>query len=285
MSYLDYFCELLKNKFLQTGYIQEDEIVGFKLKEMSKNFYQEMSDKTKEEYKNGDGNELEDGKMNMIRSSSAMIYNLLGNDSVTINTNKLFPSGTYEKYFEKKLKTVKRSGKKANLDAWLHKEDCDIFIESKCMEWIQGGKSTLNKAYTENVSRYYYQSSAEIFRKASTEIELSQYDSSQMFRHTLAIYNYLKEFKITDKKIVLLNVVWEPSISEVDEKIRETFKLQLELEQKQYGIFYEKMKPVINIIKQETKNDFDIRYLSVKDFCSLIKYTNNKQAKFIQRYL
>ena len=51
MSYLDYFCELLKNKFLQTGCIQEDEIIGFKLKDMTKNFYQEMSDKTKEEYK------------------------------------------------------------------------------------------------------------------------------------------------------------------------------------------------------------------------------------------
>ena len=51
MSYLDFFCELLKQKFLKTDYIHEDEIEDFKLIDMTKNFYQNMSDKTMKEYK------------------------------------------------------------------------------------------------------------------------------------------------------------------------------------------------------------------------------------------
>lgn len=162
MSYLDCFCEILKQKFLMTGFINENEIVGYKLKDMTKNFYHTMSDKTVEEYKNGGGNELRDGKMNMIRSSSAMIYNLLGNDDIFIKNNSYIPEGLYTKNFEEKYKTVnvKAFGKqvKANLDAWLKNDNCEIFIESKCMEWIENsGHSTLTKSYVKNTKKYFFQ--------------------------------------------------------------------------------------------------------------------------------
>ena len=76
MSYLDYFCELLKRKFLATGEILDIDIKGFQTKEIDKNLYHSMSDKTKSEYKNSDGDELKKGRIDMIRSSAAMIYNL-----------------------------------------------------------------------------------------------------------------------------------------------------------------------------------------------------------------
>ena len=79
MSYLDYFCELLKRKFLATGKITDSEIYRFQTKEITKNLYHEMSTKTKNEYKNSNGDELKKGRINKMRSSAAMIYNLLGN--------------------------------------------------------------------------------------------------------------------------------------------------------------------------------------------------------------
>ena len=287
MSYLDYFCKLLKQKFLKTNYIHEDEIEDFKLKEMTKNFYHKMSDKTKLEYKNGDGNELEDGKMNMIRSSSAMIYNLLGNDDVKLKANTYFPSGVYKKEFEKKLKTVKRSPKKANLDAWLYTDNCEIFIESKCLEWLQNCNKPLNQAYSKDTTRYYFQETSELFRKIGSEIKLSQYDSSQMFRHTLAIYNYLKNQKnqVTKKKIYLVNVVWEPDEKELPEDIRATYRNQVKLEQSEFDLFHKKMEPIIDEINKIPNISFEILYLSVKKFCSLLDYSNEKQERFIQRYL
>ncbi len=287
MCYLDYFCELLKQKFLNTDYIHDDEIDVFKLKDMTKNFYQTMSNKTIEEYKNGDGNELEDGKMNMIRSSSAMIYNILGNDNVIISKNNFLPAGEYKKEFEKKLKTVKRSRRKANLDAWLYNESCEIFIESKCLEWLQSSNKPLKEAYTRDTTRYYFHETAELFREIGSEILLSQYDSCQMFRHTLAIYNYLKDSKKLDKnkKIFLVNVVWEPKGNELPEEIRETYKHQLELEHSEFDLFYKRMKPIIDIIKEDTFNNFEILYMSVKDFCSILTYNDEKQSKFVQRYL
>ena len=106
-----------------------------------------------------------------------------------------------------------------------------------------------------------------------------------MFKHSLAIYNYLKDNEIKGKKIFLINVVWEPGEIDVDEKIRDKYKLQLELEHKQFNWFHEKMQPVIKEISSDTKNEFYILYCSVKDFCSILTYNNEKQSKFVQRYL
>ena len=136
MRYLDYYCELLKNKFLATGKITEKEISGNKTKQLNKNLFHKMSDKTKNEYLNGDGEELNDGRINSIRSSAAMIYNLLGNEDVVLSKNLFLQEGKYVKEFELQLATLKRSPRKANLDAWLFNNECEIFIESKCLEWV-----------------------------------------------------------------------------------------------------------------------------------------------------
>lgn len=292
MSYLDYFCELLKRKFLATGIISDSEIYEFQTKEMTKNLYHVMSIKTQKEYKNGDGDELRKGRIDMMRSSAAMIYNLLGNNNTIIMENKYLPEGEFEKEFEKKYKSInvinKKTGRpyEANLDAWLHNDNCEIFIESKCMEWLQNNSDKeLAKSYTRDTSKYFYNNSAELFRTVSKEISLSQYDSCQMFRHTLAIYNYLKDNKKKNKKIYLVNVVWEPDEYEIDEKIRPIYKLQLELEHKEFSLFYEKMCDIMKMISLDTENEFDILYLSARDFYSILKYSDDNHRKFVQRYL
>ena len=195
MSYLDYYCELLKRKFLATGKIQDNEIRGYQTKKLEKNLFTEMSTKTLKEYDNSDGDEIREGRINMIRSSAAMIYNLLGNDNVVISKNSLLPTGEYKKDFEKKYKSINVINPKtkrpfeANLDAWLYNDECEIFIESKCMEWLQNSHDKeLAKSYVKYSSKYFQSESAELFRTVGNEISLSQYDSCQMFRHTLALY-------------------------------------------------------------------------------------------------
>ena len=284
MSYLDYYCELLKNKFLATGKITEEQINGKQTKELEKNLFHEMSYKTKNEYLAGDGNELRKGRIDMIRSSAAMIYNLLGNEDVFLSKNLFLPEGKYVKEFELQLATLKRSPRKANLDAWLSNNECEIFIESKCLEWIENKhEKELKDSYFNN-RKYFYPDTAKVFTDAAKHISLSQYDSCQMFKHVLAIYNYLRYHSIKGKKIFLVNVVWEPDENEVDEKIRDLYKLQLELEHKEFKWFYEKMHDIIKMIS-ESGNEFDILYLSVKDFHSMLVYSDNEQKNFIQRYL
>lgn len=292
MSYLDYYCDLLKRKFLATGKIQDDEIRGYQTKKLEKNLFTDMSIKTLKEYDNSDGDEIRKGRINMIRSSAAMIYNLLGNDNVVISKNSLLPAGEYKKDFEKKYKSINVINPKtkrpfeANLDAWLYNDECEIFIESKCMEWLQNSHDKeLAKSYVKYSSKYFHSESAELFRTVGNEISLSQYDSCQMFRHTLAIYNYLMDNPRKGKKIFLVNVVWEPDAKELPVEIRDIYKLQLELEHREFVFFYKKMESIISQINSDTETEFDILYLPVKNFYSVLEYKNQTQKEFVQRYL
>ena len=286
MSYLDYFLELLSTKLISTGFVKEKEIKKYGLSSERKNFFTDMSEKVEDEYKNGEGKEFEKGDFKRIRSSAAMIFNLLGNDNIVVLPNCYFPDGQYEKQYEFKYSTVKSSSRKANLDAWLCKEDCEIFIESKCLEWIQNrSNAPLSPSYFSK-NEYFDSKTADTFINVGKEILLSQYDSCQMFRHTLAIYNYLWQHpEKNNKKVYLVNVVWEPDESELPEKIGDIYKLQLELEHREFKLFYEKMNPIINLIKPTLAKDFDILYLPIKEFYSILKYSDEKQKRFVQRYL
>ena len=60
MIYLDYFCDLLKKRFLQTGFISESDFIEndeFCLKNLEKNFFEPMSEETKKNYLDGDVDE------------------------------------------------------------------------------------------------------------------------------------------------------------------------------------------------------------------------------------
>ena len=76
MSYLDYYCELLKRKFLATGKIQDNEIRGYQTKKLEKNLFTEMSTKTLKEYDNSDGDEIREGRINMVTVKRTLLYNI-----------------------------------------------------------------------------------------------------------------------------------------------------------------------------------------------------------------
>lgn len=87
-------------------------------------------------------------KMASIASSSAMTFNLLGNEPTTILTDDILPCGTYNVQFEKKMYTIGKGSNPANLDAFLSNEDnkTAIFCEMKMLEWL-GNPTCLKEAY------------------------------------------------------------------------------------------------------------------------------------------
>ena len=87
------------------------------------------------------------------------------------------------------------------------------------------------------------------------------------------------------KKIFLVNVVWEPDAKELPVEIRDIYKLQLELEHREFVFFYKKMESIISQINSDTETEFDILYLPVKNFYSVLEYKNQTQKEFVQRYL
>lgn len=295
MLYLEAFYDLLKKKLLETGKITRNDFPndGYCLDDYNKNFLEIMTDKTRQEYEGGDGNELSSGKMKQIRSSSTMIYNLLGNDDVKIKNNKELPAGIYSKKYEKKLKTIsvysKKTKKKeivyANLDAWLCNDETEIFVESKCLEWIENGTDFYLKESYSKLSNYFYQKTAKDFINIGKKIGCSQYDSCQMFKHTLAIYNYLKESGIKNKKVYLVNIVWElPNNSVLESKYLARYQIQKDLEHLEFNYFYEQMKGIKELFLNDAKCHFEIKYFTVKEFCAILDFDSEKQ-NYLKRYL
>ena len=291
-TYLDNFNDILKRKLIDTGRVQPDDFKNYTIKDKNSNFYIQMTSETESAYLHGNGYET-DWKIKQIRSSSAMIYNLLGNSDVEIMDNPILPKGNYKKEFEKQIYTLKKlknpvlakRQKPANLDAWLHNENAEIFVESKCLEWLENRKERELSSGYRKPYRYTYDDSSDMFISASKQISCQQYDSCQMFKHTLAIYNHLRENNIRGKKIILANVVWElPKNESLPKEIQKRYDMQLELEHIEFAYFKKQVKDVIDLFPKDTGCSFDIVYISVKDFIGMIKYDDEKR-KYLERYL
>ena len=91
------------------------------------NLYEKMSDRTRGFFEAGSVEELKD-KMFALRSSSAMTFNLLGNDSITVKPNNFLGAGEYKIEYEKRLDTLQKNKTPANLDAFLEKTDELYFL-------------------------------------------------------------------------------------------------------------------------------------------------------------
>lgn len=267
----------------------------FKL--LNDNLIEPMSACSKKQYKDGDGNELEE-KMRAIRSSSALTYNLFGNNPAVINTEKLkFVPGTYKVTYEKQLKTIKRSPRKANLDAFLESEDALIFFEMKMTEWLFNKPGTISDNYLDK-GHYIDENSHKAFQPLIKGIttghttdykahysSLKQYDGVQMFKHLLGVYNYLiVEDQNKHKKVRLVNCVWElPDSNVLSEEAQKAYNKKSDLEKKEFDRFYQAAKPVIELLKSKGI-DFDILLISVKDLIDSMDKTT-QQRKFLERYL
>ncbi len=187
----------------------------FYYKDYRNNLFCPMSSKAIAEYNRGDGSETKEStvtksgrtytlppKMGSIVSSSAMTFNLFGNDSVSILPGGILPQGTYTVEYEKQLLTRAYGNMPANVDAFLSDSvnRSALFFEMKNLEWLESPKA-LGKSYF--MERYYFTPDRaavpfpkEAFEMFSNwahvlqEVSFRRYDASQMFKHTLAMYNY-----------------------------------------------------------------------------------------------
>lgn len=109
-----------------------------------------MSETFKCKYKCGSGNELK-YKMRALRSSSAMTYNIFGNNSKLVIVDNRIGKGRYKIEYEKQFHTLNSfvKGMPANIDVFLYSEENKeaVACEMKMAEWILNKPTGLKEAY------------------------------------------------------------------------------------------------------------------------------------------
>ena len=220
-----------------------------------------------------------------VRSSAAMIFNLLGQKRFSYNeTDFLAPE--YETEI-KAIKDEKDTSHNAHLDATFYSSDKSEFyaVEAKMMEWLNAPKN-LSPAYL-NEDMYLPQNvKADIFIEFFKSLvhdqkdkdgrllhKTQKYDAIQMAIHILAIYNHFCAEKYPVKKVVLQNIVWKYDCD--DYKIEET-------EAKE---FVEKANKVFMPLFKELNIDFAVEYATFQEAKSKIDFSNDKEReKYLARY-
>lgn len=268
----------------------------FYFKDLQDNLIEPMSSETTSAYESGDGNELEE-KMRALRSSSAMTYNLLGNGWTTVKReSSIFTPGKYKITYEKQLATLKRNPRKANLDAYLEGSDQLLFCEMKMTEWLFNQPGYLSESYLRKdlyVHPEIYDAATVCLKKIllpdptdhrTYRSALTQYDAIQMFKHTLAVYNFTIEHKDNiPKDIRLINCVWHlPENAAVSQQVIEMYQEKENLEHEEFALFYEASK----LMRECFANmgiDFDIIFVSAEAFAEQFIKTS-EQRKYLTRY-
>lgn len=266
----------------------------FYLKDLNDNLVRIMAEQHIEEYSRGSGSELDD-KMKALRSSSAMTFNIVGNEACKIAHN---PKGSssiqpdeYQIEYERQLPTLK-SGLPANLDAFLTSENGQtIACEMKMLEWLTSSPAPLKEKYIE-ASNYIHYDMADVFISIASKLnELQEresvfdhYDFSQMFKHSLALYNYCRASENVSS-MTLANCVWEPP---------QNYKLSVEtlnwindaVEKERLGFarFLETMQPIVQLFEDELGIPFSVEYIPAAELISSIEHLP-KEQKLLGRYL
>ena len=268
----------------------------FYFQKLDDNLIEPMNAEVTNAFKNGDGNELEE-KMRALRSSSAMTFNLLGNGPVVIKKGSpLFMEGSYNVKYEKKLSVIKRNPHKANLDAYLKGDNQIIFCEMKMTEWLFNRPGNLRESYLQK-ELYYH---PEIFDAAMECLNnillpnptdhgtyyssLTQYDALQMFKHTLAVYNFAVEnHDRIPENIRLVNCVWHlPVKAEVSEKARAEYLSKEAKEHQEFDAFYSSTEQMRKCFAA-AGIDFDIVFLPAEVFAEQFVRTP-EQKRYQARY-
>lgn len=263
------------------------------------NLYENMIDLHKIEYGGGSGGELYEtdskpAKMAAIRSSSAMTFNILGNTDIVLKEENALnhSAGKYYITYEKQHETIDNGKKQqpANLDAMLVSEDGEelIFCEMKMLEWFSKNSGELKLAY-KTEKNYIHPELAPQFLKVIDVLEsisednndFEYYDVWQMFKHTLAIHNYMQEKGWDNvKKVSLVNVVFEPDESIFEDKELLAYQQQREKEHAGFKQFIIALGKA-GLIRDTGK--FEVKYLSARQFMDCFQMTNKKR-EYLKRY-
>lgn len=220
-----------------------------------------------------------------IRSSAAMIFNLLGQKEFSYNDTKFMPP-EYETEL-KAIKDEKESPHNAHLDATFYSVDKSEFhaVEAKMMEWINNSKN-LSPAYL-NAEMYLPQNSQsgvfiEFFKSLVNEKKdkdgrllhkTKRYDAIQMAIHILAIYNYFCIAKSSAKRIILQNIVWKYDCDDY------------KTEESEAKEFIEKANKTFKPLFKELNIDFVVEYTTFQEFKQKMDFSKDKnREKYLKRY-
>lgn len=217
-----------------------------------------------------------------VRSSAAMIFNLLGEEYFVLD-KKDYSDIVYEQGF----RAIKKSPE-ARLDTVFNSLDkTEMYaVEAKLLEWKDSPKN-LAKAYLDK-RRYYAtnkncQSFIDFFQSLILQEQDSygrykhltkRYDAIQMTIHTLALYNHFsKETKSTIKKLTLLNVVWRYDCDEYA------------IEEQEAQEYIKKANSRFAPLFKQIGIDFSIQYSTLQDFMQRIDFSNApKRFEYLKRY-
>ncbi len=215
-----------------------------------------------------------------VRSSAAMIYNTIGTDPIIID-NKNYKLVKYEDVLDG-LKG--REG--PHLDVSLENNEERLFIEAKCLEWIDEPEKLPNSYlvsdnYTDNKEASHFIpifkmiiKDSNIKKKDYTSI-YKHYNAKQMTIHILGIYNWCNNTNNkVPKKIRLLNIVWNYDTAEQYQK------------EEQEGFEYICFANVAfrNLFK-EIGVDFSVEYIRYSDFLNRIDWSKDlERRKYLSRY-
>lgn len=302
--------EILKAELSAVKKAEMNELYPEYFADMRNNWFnKEMGKEHQAQYARGAGGELESQgkgnkppKMASLRSSSAMTYNILGNDEVKIKTNCFgLSEGNYRIEYEKQIYPLK-SGMPANLDAFLVSGDHAVFCEMKMMEWICNTPGVLrsaykdssnyfpsskNKRYAETFIKIIYLLEAEMAQsfngRKKSPLHFKRYDAWQMLKHALAIYHYLSDKKFTH--ITLLNVVFEPSEDIFSTEGKRQYLKMLQEEHQEFQRFLNIIEhsELYHMFKEDCGVDFSIKYISAADFIECLEKTS-EEREYLNRY-
>ena len=311
--------QIIKDKLNPIPEEIQDPSYPFYYRDYKDNLIRKMAHHHKCEYCRGSGGELEGkgrtpAKMASVVSSSAMTFNLLGNDSIMVKGGYGFAPGNYRIAYEKQMYTLNGGGNPANLDAFLYNEEAGeaIFCEMKMLEWLSP-PGVLKAAYR-NEKNYFHKDAFAVFanlieklksgekENGDYEAAFSRYDAWQMLKHTMAIYNATSE-KTKDrvergksgssmagqfKKITLLNVVFEMDDALIEqEKLKQAYKQALGEEHDQKDQFIKAMMDpadgLENLFQTDCNATFGIRYMSAGQFVKCLDKSTEEFDK-LKRY-
>lgn len=260
----------------------------FYLRDLEDNLVRPMDEAHVVEYSRGSGSELDD-KMKALRSSSAMTFNILGNQRCeTRNAEGAFASNSYDIAYEYQLPTLKH-GMPANLDAMLRGGHGDmVACEMKMLEWLTSTPAKLKDRYLERAG-YIFEDSALTFVDVAATLNASSrfacYDFAQMFKHTLALYNATRSGKLQAERLVLLNCVWEPPESYgLSDEAAEWVIRQTSQEHSGFQEFKRIMKPIEDLFAHELDAGFSIEYLTASELIDKLTYPE-KELMRLKRYM
>lgn len=322
MSLREKISEVIENQICPIPEDKRDKLHKFYFAEYADNLVCPMSETHRAQYARGNGGELEaqgnkPAKMASLVSSSAMTFNLLGNDCVRIKAGETFGGGEYAVEYEKQMYTLTKGSNPANLDAFLFNAQSReaVFCEMKMLEWL-GVPGRLKEAYLDRT--YYFNDEAyKVFSEIAKALlhgekndrgyraRFNRYDAWQMLKHAMAIYNATSVVgmggynnRVTAmldrsmagcfRRIILANVVFELDATLIqEEKTREKYVEALQEEHDEAEQF---IKAVLDsryglreLFEKHCGVDFSVMYISAADFLGQMA-KDEKELEQLRRY-